>query len=298
MILTTVFSMVVLLVYKAIVIQILMTSFYQFLIWFFTIVSLIALMYGVLSADITFIGLFISTLIILVIFYRLNETSPSNTEPKEDIKDFTLEGYDKDNAEIIDAVEILKQEQTKLLSVFKREIYSHDDLFSISEIKKNIVSEFVSSLSLSFEMVSKQELKDLILKLLNDLIEKNSNHLFEPSFFPSEQSSYVNWVRKSLLLLGWKIRKGEDGVNKIFSDLFEKNGMIAGVKVYSSATKVNIDQKQHEHHIQKGDIDFSVIITPDFKEVKNDRMPSRIIIVNHNDLPKLHSKLNNLLSVR
>ena len=50
-----------------------MTSFYQFLIWFFTIVSLVALMYGVLSADITFIGLFICTLIISVIFHRLNE---------------------------------------------------------------------------------------------------------------------------------------------------------------------------------------------------------------------------------
>ncbi len=275
-----------------------MTSFYQFLIWFFTIVSLIALMYGVLSADITFIGLFIITLIILVIFYRLNETSPSNAIPKKEIKDFTLEGYDKDNTEITEAVEILKQEQTKILSAFKRDVYSKDDLFSIPEIKKNIVSEFVSSLSLNFEMVSKQELKDLILKLLNDLIDKNSNHLFDPSFFPLEQSSYVNWVRKSLLLLGWKIRKGEDGVNKIFSNLFEKNGMIAGVTVYSAAIKANVDQKQHEHYIQKGDIDFSVIITPDFKEIKNEQMPTRIISVNHNDLPELHLKLNNFLTLR
>ena len=255
-------------------------------------------MYGVLSADITFIGLFISTLIISVIFYRLNDNSPSNATPDKEIKDFTSGGYDENNTEITEAVEILKQEQTKILSVFKRDIYANEDLLSISQIKNNIVSEFISSLSLNFEMVSKQELKDLILKLLNNLIEKNSNHLFEPSFFPFEQSSYVNWVRKSLLLLGWKIRKGEDGINKIFSNLFEKNGMIAGVTVYSAASKANIDQKQHEHFIQRGDIDFSVIITPDFNEIKNEQKPARIITVNHNDLPKLHLKLNNLLTLR
>ena len=275
-----------------------MISFYQFLIWFFTIVSLIALMYGVLSADIIFIGLFISTLIISVIFYRLNENSPSNATPDKEIKDFTSGGYDENNTEITEAVEILKQEQTKILSVFKRDIYANEDLLSISQIKNNIVSEFISSLSLNFEMVSKQELKDLILKLLNNLIEKNSNHLFEPSFFPIEQSSYVNWVSKSLLLLGWKIRKGEDGIEKIFFNLFEKNGMIAGITVYSAATKANIDQKQHEHFIQKGDIDFSVIITPDFKETKNEKISTRIIAVNHNDLPELHLKLNNLLTLR
>ncbi len=255
-------------------------------------------MYGVLSADIIFIGLFISTLIISVIFYRLNENSPSNATPDKEIKDFTSGGYDENNTEITEAVEILKQEQTKILSVFKRDIYANEDLLSISQIKNNIVSEFISSLSLNFEMVSKQELKDLILKLLNNLIEKNSNHLFEPSFFPIEQSSYVNWVSKSLLLLGWKIRKGEDGIEKIFFNLFEKNGMIAGITVYSAATKANIDQKQHEHFIQKGDIDFSVIITPDFKETKNEKISTRIIAVNHNDLPELHLKLNNLLTLR
>ena len=80
-------------------------------------------MYGVLSADITFIGLFISTLIISVIFYRLNETSPSNATPEEKIKDFNLEGIDSDNIELCEAVEALKQEQTKILTVFKRDIY-------------------------------------------------------------------------------------------------------------------------------------------------------------------------------
>ena len=296
MILTTLIVMVVLLVQKAIVIEILMTSFYQFLIWFFTIVSLVALMYGVLSADITFIGLFISTLIISVIFYRLNETSPSKETPEEVIKDFNLEVIDNDNSEISEAVEALKREQIKILSIFKRDIYSNEDLSSILEIKKKIVLEFVSSLTLNFEMVSKQELKDLILKLLNNLIEKNSDHLFEPSFFPSEQLSYVNWVRKSLLLLGWKVRNGEDSINKIFSNLFEKNGMIVGVIVFSETAKVNIDQKQHHNYIQEGAIDFSVIITPDFKGIKNEQISNRVITVNHNDLPKLHLKLKNLLA--
>ena len=103
-----------------------------------------------MSADITFIGLFISTLIISVIFYRLNETSPSQSAEEKGIKDFTLEGIDKDNNEVSKAVETLKHEQTKILSVFKRDIYSSEELFSVSEIKKNIVSDFVSSLSLDF----------------------------------------------------------------------------------------------------------------------------------------------------
>ena len=274
-----------------------MTSFYQFLIWFFTIVSLIALMYGVLSADITFIGLFICTLIISVVFHRLNETSPLQESQEQQIKDFTLEGVDKDNTEISQAIEDLKQEQTKILTIFKKDIYSNQDLLSISEIKKNIVADFVSSLSLNFEMVSKQELKDLILKLLNDLIEKNSNHLFEPSFFPAEESSYVNWVKRSLILLGWKTKKGKDGVKKLF-DLFEKNGLVAGFIVFSQAKKSNIDLKQHEHHIKNGEIDFLVIITQDFNDTNNEQLSSRIVAINHHNLPKLHLKLKNFLTMK
>ena len=274
-----------------------MTSFYQFLIWFFTIVSLIALMYGVLSADITFIGLFICTLIISVIFHRLNETSPLQESQEQQIKDFTLEGVDKDNTEISQAVETLKQEQTKILTIFKKDIYSNQDLLSISEIKKNIVADFVSSLSLNFEMVSKQELKDLILKLLNDLIEKNSNHLFEPSFFPAEESSYVNWVKRSLILLGWKTKKGKDGEKKLF-DLFEKNGLVAGIIVFSQAKKSNIDLKQHEHYIKNGEIDFLVVITQDFNDTNNEQLSSRIVAINHHNLPKLHLKLKNFLTMK
>ena len=274
-----------------------MTSFYQFLIWFFTIVSLIALMYGVLSADITFIGLFICTLIISVVFHRLNETSPLQESQEQQIKDFTLEGVDKDNTEISQAIEELKQEQTKILTIFKKDIYSNQDLLSISEIKKNIVADFVSSLSLNFEMVSKQELKDLILKLLNDLIEKNSNHLFEPSFFPAEESSYVNWVKRSLILLGWKTKKGKDGVKKLF-DLFEKNGLVAGFIVFSQTKKSNIDLKQHEHYIKNGEIDFLVIITQDFNDTNNEQLSSRIVAINHHNLPKLHLKLKNFLTMK
>ena len=70
-------------------------------------------MYGVLSADITFIGLFICTLIISVVFHRLNETSPLQESQEQQIKDFTLEGVDKNNTEISQAIEELKQEQTR-----------------------------------------------------------------------------------------------------------------------------------------------------------------------------------------
>ena len=146
-----------------------------------------------------------------------------NVTQEQQVKDFTLEGIDQDNIEISEAIETLKQEQTKLMTIFKKDVYSSQEIPSISDIKRNIVSDFVSSLSLDFEMVSKLELKDIILRLMNDLIEKNSNHLFEPSFFPQEDQSYVNWVKRSLILLGWKAREGEDGVKRSFG-LFEKMG--------------------------------------------------------------------------
>ena len=247
-------------------------------------------MYGVLSADIIFIGLFICTLIISVIFYRLNETSPTNVTQESQVKDFALEGIDNDNIEISEAIETLKQEQTKILSIFKKDVYSNQDLSSMLDIKRNIVSDFVSSLSLNFEMVSKQELKDIILKLMNDLIEKNSNHLFEPSFFPQEESNYVNWVKRSLIILGWKARKGEDGAKKLF-DLFEKNGMTAGVVGFSHTKKANIDLKQYEQYVQNGEIDFLVMITQDFKDGNKAQLSKSIVIINHHDLPKLHLML-------
>ena len=36
----------------------------------------------------------------------------------------------------------------------------------------------------------------------------------------------------------------------------------------------------------------------DFKEIKNEKIPTRIITVKHYDLPELHLKLNNLLTLR
>ena len=254
-------------------------------------------MYGVLSADITFIGLFICTLIISVIFYRLNETSPTNVIQDSQVKDFALEGIDNDNIEISEAIETLKREQTKILSIFKKDVYSNQDLSSILDIKRNIVSDFVSSLSLNFEMVSKQELKDIILKLMNDLVEKNSNHLFEPSFFPQEDSSYVSWVKRSLILLGWKTKNAKDGEKKLF-DVFEKNGLVAGIIVFSYTKKSNIDLKQHEHYIKNGEIDCLVIITQDFDDTKSEQLSKWIVAINHHDLPKLHLKLKNFLTMK
>ena len=254
-------------------------------------------MYGVLSADITFIGLFICTLIISVVFHRLNETSPLQGSQEQRIKDFTLEGVEKDNTEISEAIETLKQDQTKILTVFKKDIYSNQDLLSASEIKKTIVADFVSALTLKFEMVSKQELKDLILKLLNDLVEKNSKYLFEPSFFPIEESNYINWVKRSLILLGWKTKNAKDGEKKLF-DVFEKNGLVAGIIVFSYTKKSNIDLKQHEHYIKNGEIDCLVIITQDFDDTKSEQLSKWIVAINHHDLPKLHLKLKNFLTMK
>ena len=115
--------------------------------------------------------------------------------------------------------------------------------------------------------------------------------------FLKKESSYVNWVKRSLILLGWKTKKGEDGVKKLF-DLFEKNGMVVGVIVFSHTKKANIDLKQHEHYIQNGEIDFLVIITQDFRDSNKPQLSSRIVAINHHDLPKLHLKLKNFLTIK
>ena len=98
-----------------------MLGFYRFLIWFFTIVSLIALIYGVLEANITYMVLFIASLIISVILYRLDEISSIENNNKSEIKDFSVEGIDQQNEEILTATECLRQEQTKLLADLKSE---------------------------------------------------------------------------------------------------------------------------------------------------------------------------------
>ena len=158
-----------------------------------------------------------------------------------------------------------------------------DRIFICSRFRASTAS-LISLLSLSITsklksfMVSKQELKDLILKLLNNLIEKNSDHLFEPSFFPSEQLSYVNWVRKSLLLLGWKVRNGEDSVNKIFSNLFAKNGMIVGIIVFSETTKVNIDQKQYHHYMNEVILIFRLLLPQMVGILKMSKYPIELLL--------------------
>ena len=103
-----------------------MLGFYKFLIWFFTIVSLIALVYGVLEANIKYIGLFIASLIISVVFYRLDETSSKENDNNNEIKDFSVKGIDQQNEEILIATECLRQEQTKLLADLKSIIYSNN----------------------------------------------------------------------------------------------------------------------------------------------------------------------------
>ena len=131
----------------------------------------------------------------------------------------------------------------------------------------------------------------------NDLIEKNSHHLFEPSFFPQEEASYVSWVKRSLILLGWKIGRGEDRAKKLF-DLFEKNGMIAGVLVFSHTKKANIDLSQYEQYVQNGEIDFLVMITQDFKDSNKAQLSKGIVFINHHDLPKLHLMLKSLPAIK
>ncbi len=59
---------------------------------------------------------------ISVVFHRLNETSPLQESREQQIRDFTLEGVDKDNTEISEAMETLKQEQTKILTIFRKDI--------------------------------------------------------------------------------------------------------------------------------------------------------------------------------
>ena len=132
---------------------------------------------------------------------------------------------------------------------------------------------------------------------MNDLIEKNSNHLFEPSFFPQDESRYVSWVKQSLILLGWKIRGGEDRAKKLF-DIFEKIGIIAGVLVFSHTKKADIDLKQYEQIVQNSEINFLVIITQDFKDSSKAQLLKRIVNINHHDLPKLHLMLKSLPNIK
>ena len=124
---------------------------------------------------------------------------------------------------------------------------------------------------------------------MNDLIEKIQIICLSP-FLSSRRVQLFHWVKQSLILLGWKIKRGQDRAKKSF-DLIEKNGMIGEVLVFSHTKNANIDFKQYEQYIQNGDIDFLVMVTQDFKDSNNAQLSKSIVIINHHDLPKLHLML-------
>ena len=72
--------------------------------------------------------------------------------------------------------------------------------------------------------------------------------------------------------------------------------MVIGVSVYSDATKINLVIKEHEHHIKGGEIDFSVVISPNFQSNINEKMSNRIIVIGHHILPDLLKKLQNFIT--
>ena len=274
-----------------------MLRFYQFLIWFFTIGSLIALVYGVLEANITYIGLFIASLIISVIFYRLDETSPKENDNNNQINDFSIKGIDQQNEEILTAAECLRQEQTKLLAGLKSRIYANQDFSNLKQIKTEIIKDFINTLSIKYELTTKQELQDLLSGLFNDLESKNINFLFDPKFFPNDEKGYIDWAKRSLILLGWNSRKVDYPLENFFAGVFERSGLLIGLTI-STELKIDIGNlKQHEHFIGKGSVDFSVFVTPlmpkDITEFSSSN--KKIVVIEHKDLINLPSKLREIL---
>ncbi len=270
-----------------------MLGFYKFLIWFFTIVSLLALIYGVLEANIKYIIIFIASLIISVIFYRLDETSSITNDNKIEIKDFSIKGIDQQNEEILVASECLRQEQTKLLADLKSRVYANQDFSNLKQIKSEIIKDFINTLTLKYELTTKQELQDILSGLFNDLERKNINFLFDPKFFPNEPKSYIDWIKRSLVLLGWDIRKVDYPLENFFSGVIERSGLIVGLTI---STELRLDKeslKQHEHFIDTGLIDFSVFVTPLLQKNTIEFLISNnnIVIIEHKDLIKLPSKL-------
>ncbi len=285
--------MLVLYLNKAIFKQIMMLGFYQFLIWFFTIVSLIALIYGVLEAEITYIGLFIGFLIISLVFYKLNETPSEKSDNKSQIKDLSLQGFDHQNEEVLTAIESLRQEQTKLLAELKSKVYMSQDFPNLKQIKTEILKDFIKTLTIKYEFITKQELQDLLSNLFNDLERKNITFLFDPNFFPNDTNFYIDWTKRSLVFLGWNLRKVDNSLESFFSGVFEKNGLIIGLTITTDLKTENVSLKQHEHFIATRSIDFSVFVTP---SVRNDireffSSKDKIFILEHKDLINLASKL-------
>ncbi len=270
-----------------------MLGFYKFLIWFFTIVSLIALVYGVLEADITYIGLFIASLIISVILYRVDETSPKENENTKEIRDFSVEGIDDQNLEILTATECLRKDQTKLLADLKTKIYMNQDFSDLKEIKTEILKDFINNLDIKYELTTKHELQDLLSTLFNDLESKNVNFLFDPNFFPNDIKAYIEWIKRSFILLGWSLRKVDYPLENFFSGVFERSGLLIGLTIAIEFRIDNLSLKQHEHFIEKGSIDFSILVAPlvgkDIREFL--ASSNKILILEHKDLINLPSKL-------
>ena len=94
-----------------------------------------------------------------------------------------------------------------------------------------------------------------------------------------------------------------------FSSSCAENVIIYNIRVYCSPPSHktnkgwlsfwgNIDLEQYEQYIQNGEIDFLVMITQDFKDSNEAHLPNGIVIINHHDLPKLHSMLKSLSTIK
>ena len=126
---------------------------------------------------------------------------------------------------------------------------------------------------------------------------KNIDFLFDPKFFPKESKSYIDWIKRSLVLLGWHILKVDYPLENFFSGVVERSGLIVGLTI---STELSLDKeslKQHEHYIDTGSIDFSVFVTPLLKKdiVEFLTSKNKIVILEHKDLINLPSKLRGLL---
>jgi hypothetical protein len=274
-----------------------MIGFYRFLIWFFTIVSLIALIYGVLDANISYIGLFIGALIVSVIFYRLGENSPKDVTGDVTINEISSDGIDNDNTELAAAVETLNQAQTKLLTEFKSKIYNSEEILNLKVIKNTIIREFINNLSIGYELTTKPELQDVLLRLFDKLLINNVNFLFDPNFYPSELRAYGDWIKRSFILLGWTQHLTNYSQDSFFTFVFEKSGLIAGIIIPGDMSVQSINYKQHRHFIENGSVDFIVFVSPENVKMNTNLLQEndKIIFLKHQDLPNLMLEIKKML---
>jgi hypothetical protein len=252
-------------------------------------VSLIALIYGVLDANITYIGLFIAALIVSVIFYRLGENYPKDVAGDVTINEINSDGIDSDNTELSKAVESLKQAQIKLLTEFKSKIYTSEELVNLKEIKSNIIRDFINNLSISYELTTKPELQDVLLRLFDKLLINNINFLFDPTFYPNELNAYRDWIKRSFILLGWTEHLTDYSQDRFFTAVFEKSGLIAGIIIPGDTIAQNINYKKHRYFVENGSVDFIVFISSENSKMNRSSVQEndKIIFLKHQDLPNL-----------